>query len=130
MRYTAIDPDLFKRNRLKLIGRLGKNSLAIIHSNDQMVRSRDQFFPFRQSSDLFYLTGIEQEMTVLLISPGGKEPYMLFIRQADPKLETWEGKKLDKESASEISGIPAVYWLEDLEKKMDKLMVVMRIKKI
>jgi hypothetical protein len=78
MRYPLIDPDLFKRNRRKLIGGLEKDSLAILHSNDQMVRSGDQYYPYRQSSDLFYLTGIEQEMTVLMISPGADEPSRLF----------------------------------------------------
>ena len=118
MRYSKIKTELFKRNRVKLIGMLEKDSIAVIHSNDQMVRSGDQYFPFRQNSDLFYLSGIEQEMTILLINPGHHEAdkrTMLFLRKPEPKLETWEGKKLDKKFAAEISGISAIFWLEEFE---------------
>jgi len=121
MRYSEISPDLFKRNRQKLLGMLEKDSVAIIHSNDQMVRSGDQYFPYRQSPDLFYLSGIEQEMSVLMITTGESESARLFIRKADPKLETWEGKKLDMESASKISGISSVHWLEDFDIIKQKL---------
>ncbi len=118
MRYSKIEPGLFKRNREKLIGKLEKSSVAIIHSNDQMVRSGDLYYPYRQNSDLFYLCGIEQEMTVLLICPGHQDPAkraLLFLRKPEPKLETWEGRKLDKKSAVEISGITAIHWLDDFE---------------
>ena len=116
MRYLKISPELFVRNRKKLIGKLEKKSLAFIHSNDQMYRNGDQFYPYRQNSDMFYLSGIEQEMSVLLICPDQDDEnrrVMLFIRKPDPKLETWEGKKLDKESAGEISGIKTVHWMEN-----------------
>ncbi|KPL16460.1 MAG: X-Pro aminopeptidase [Bacteroides sp. SM1_62] len=115
MRYSRIPRDLFIRNRRKLAGRLEKNSVAIVHSNDQMLRNGDQFFPYRQNSDLFYLTGIEQEMTILLLCPdhpSEDRQVMLFIREPDPKLESWEGKKLDKKKAEEISGIANIHWLE------------------
>jgi len=125
MKYSKINPELFVRNRNKLIGKLEKNSVAIIHSNDQMVRNGDQFYPFRQNSDLFYLSGIEQEMSVLLIDLDGngeKNEIMLFIRKPDPNLETWEGRKLDKENAFEISGIKTIKWLEDFERNLNVLM--------
>jgi len=96
------------RNRQKLADKLEKNSVAIVHSNDQMLRNGDQFFPYRQNSDLFYLTGIEQEMTILLLCPdhsGENRHELLFIREPDPKLESWEGKKLDKKRAEKISGM-------------------------
>jgi len=118
MRYTQIPRDLFSRNRKKLAGKLAKNSVAIVHSNDQILRNGDQFFPYRQNSDLFYLTGIEQEMTILLICPdhpSEDRQVLLFIREPDPKLERWEGKKLDKKKAEEISGIPNIHWLEKFE---------------
>jgi len=118
MRYSQIPRDLFIRNRRKLANKMGKNSLAIVHSNDQMLRNGDQFFPYRQNSDLFYLTGIEQEMTILLLCPdhpSEDRQEMLFIREPDLKLESWEGKKLSKESAQEISGIENVHWLEEFE---------------
>lgn len=116
MRYSRINPDLFRRNRQKLIEQLDKDSVAVVHSHDQMVRTGDQYYPFRQNPDLFYLTGIEQEMSVLLVCPGRKEKMeqaMLFLRKPDPALETWEGKKLSKQEAEEISGIASIYWLDE-----------------
>jgi len=118
MRYTTINPGLFRRNRRKLAGRLEKGSVALIHANDQMVRNGDQYYPYRQNSDLFYLSGIEQEMSVLMICPDHpdkRKQHMLFIRKPEPGLETWEGKKLDKAKAGKISGIEGVYWLEDFD---------------
>ncbi len=118
MRYSPIPRDLFIRNRQKLVGKLEKNSVALVHSNDQMLRNGDQFFPYRQNSDLFYLTGIEQEMTILLLCPdhpSESRKELLFIREPDPKLESWEGKKLGKKRAEEISGIANVHYLEEFE---------------
>jgi Xaa-Pro aminopeptidase len=118
MRYKALPASLFKRNREKLFRLLDPNSVVIVHSNDQMVRNGDQYYPFRQSSDLFYLSGIEQEMTILLLCPDHPEKdrqEMLFLREPDPKLEAWEGKKLDRGRAKEISGISNVHWLEKFE---------------
>jgi Xaa-Pro aminopeptidase len=118
MRYSQIPRDLFIRNRQKLAGKLEKKSLALVHSNDQMLRNGDQFFPYRQNSDLFYLTGIEQEMTILLMCPDHPvedRQELLFIRKPDLNLESWEGKKLDKVRAQEISGIANVHWLEKFE---------------
>ena len=95
-----------------------KDSVAIIHSNDQMVRSGDQFYPYRQNSDLFYLSGIEQEMSLILLCPDQKEEKkkaMLFLRRSDPKLEAWEGKKLDIKMAGRISGIGDIHWLDDFK---------------
>lgn len=118
MRYSQIPRDLFMRNRQKLVSKLEKNSVAIVHSSDQMLRNGDQFYPYRQNSDLFYLTGIEQEMTILLLCPdhsGENRHELLFIREPDPKLESWEGKKLDKKRAEKISGIQHVHWLEKFE---------------
>lgn len=118
MRYPKIEPGLFERNRKKLLDALEGDSVAIVHSNDQMLRSGDQYFPYRQNSDLFYLSGIEQEMSILVFCPGhpdaGKKE-ILFLRKPEPKLETWEGRKLDKKTAEEISGIGTIHWLDDYE---------------
>jgi Xaa-Pro aminopeptidase len=126
MRYNQIPKELFIRNRQKLAGRLEKNSIAIVHSSDQMLRNGDQFFPYRQNSDLFYLTGIEQEMTILLLCPDHPREdrqVQLFIREPDAKLESWEGKKLDKEKAREISGIMDIHWLEKFESMARELIL-------
>jgi Xaa-Pro aminopeptidase len=69
VRYNTIDPFLFVNNRVKLSKLLKNNSLAIFHSNDQMPRNGDCFFPFRQNSDFFYLSGIDQEQSILLLFP-------------------------------------------------------------
>jgi Xaa-Pro aminopeptidase len=118
MRYPKIEPDLFTNNRQKLISRLENGSIAVIHSNDQMVRSRDQYYPYRQNSDLFYLSGIEQELSVLLLCNGQEDEnnrVILFLRKPEPLLETWEGRKLDMKTAEEISGIKNIHWLEEFE---------------
>lgn len=117
---------MFERNRQKLSGLVNPNSVVIVHSNDQMVRNGDQYFPFRQHSDLFYLTGIEQEMTILLLCPdhpNNDRQEMLFVREPDPKLEAWEGKKLDRERAKEISGIRNIHWLEKFESMVRELIL-------
>lgn len=118
MRYRSISPRLFKENRNKLLSELDADSVVILHSSDQMVRNGDQYYTYRQSSDFFYLTGIEQEMSILLLSPDQKvrsNTAKLFIRKPDPNLETWEGPKLTREEAGRISGIDSVHWLEDFD---------------
>ncbi|MBN2613410.1 MAG: aminopeptidase P N-terminal domain-containing protein [Bacteroidales bacterium] len=117
MRYQSIDPLVFKKNRKKLLGRLENNAVAIVHSNDEMNRTGDQNFRYRQSSNMFYLTGIEQEKTVLVLLPGHPDEKMreiLFIRKGNKSLETWEGQKLTLAGAAELSGIKNVKWLDGL----------------
>ena len=117
MRCYAADKELYIKNRKKLIDQLDKNSLAIVLPNDQMLRNGDQYYPYRQNSDLLYLSGIIQEETILTLCPGHPEKKMkeiLFIRKADPKLETWEGHKLTLEEAREQSGIENIVYLDDM----------------
>jgi len=119
MRHKKIPSTLFIKNRLKLKELLLPDSVAIVFSSDQMLRNGDQFFPFRQSSDLFYLTGIEQEKTVLLMNPNHRETKYheaLFILKTTSDQETWNGRKLNLEEAAEISGIKNVFWSDDFEK--------------
>ena len=118
MRYNRIIPSLFKKNRQRLLNRLGLESIAVIHSNDEMHRSGDQNFMFRQNSNLFYLTGISQEKTILLLNPGHPDEKLreiLFIRKSNKNLETWVGHKLTQDEASEISGIKTIKWAEDFD---------------
>lgn len=108
MKYFPISSDLFARNRNKVLRQLPHDSIAVIHSNDLMPRNGDLFFKFRQHSDLFYLTGIEQEKTILVLIPGAsdnKEKAVLFILEPKPEIEIWEGKKLTITQAQQISGI-------------------------
>ncbi len=116
VRYDAINPELFIKNRKSLCNVLKKNSLAIFHSNDEMLRNGDCFFPFRQNSDLFYLCGIDQEQSILLLFPDCQNPVyreVLFVRKTSEQIKIWEGHKYTKQEASEISGIKTIFWLEN-----------------
>lgn len=111
MKNIKITSSLFKENRNKLTALMVKNSAAIINSNDIMPSNADGTMRFIQNSDLFYLTGIMQEDTVLLLNPDNSNEEnreILFIRDYNPDLEVWEGKKLSPEQAAEISGIKNV----------------------
>lgn len=125
MRYDSIHKNFFNKNRKKLAGRLEVKSVAIVHSNDEMPRTGDQYFRYRQNSDLFYLSGIEQEQTILLIYPDHPSPKLrevLFILQPNEKMETWFGHKFTKEEATEISGIPNIQYLDSFEALLDEML--------
>jgi len=118
MRHYPIDNSLFKTNRERFVHCLPKDSTTVLFSNDQYPRNGDQIFKFRQNSDLFYLSGIDQEKTILLLSPdcpNKKLREVLFIIKTNEKLATWEGHKYTKDEAREISGIENIFWLEDFE---------------
>lgn len=114
----------FEENRNKLTKLLKKNSVAFIHGNDEMPRNGDQYFPYRQHSDLFYLTGINQEGTILALCPNHPLPKnreILFIIKPNPTMETWYGKKLTKTEATEISGIGNVIFINDFDTQAEDL---------
>lgn len=118
MKNKLPETNFFVENRNKLSKLLKENSIAIINSNDILPSNADGTMKFIQNSDLFYLTGILQEETILVISPASNNVNrreVLFIRDYNPDLEVWEGKKLSPESASEISGIETVLPLSDFE---------------
>ncbi|PID93892.1 MAG: X-Pro aminopeptidase [Bacteroidetes bacterium] len=118
MRYKPINAQLFVDNRRRLAAMLKPSSVAVVVANDEMPRNGDQFFPYRQNSDLFYLTGIEQEKTLLLLCPTHpQESYreVLFIVKADPLEEQWNGHKLTLEEARAISGVKSVKYLDALD---------------
>jgi Xaa-Pro aminopeptidase len=111
IRYNKIDPALFVSNRERLVNLLSPNSLAIIHSNDSMPRNGDQFFSYRQNSDFFYLTGLEEENAVLLLCPNHSNEALrevLFIPQYTDNQKLWDGEKYSIELASNFSGIANV----------------------
>jgi len=125
MKPISIPDSFFVKNRQRLAAELKNKSLAVFHSNDEMIRSRDQIFPFRQDSDLFYLTGINQEKTTLFLAPDYKDLSLnevLVIRKSNPKLETWEGHKLTTEEARQISGIKTIIYEDDFENILAQLM--------
>lgn len=125
MKYAPIDSALFVRNRNKLVKKLAPNSLAIFLSNDEMPRSGDGTYPFRQNPDLFYLSGIDQERIALIIYPDCPNPAYreaLFIRKTNEHIAIWEGHKYTMEEAFQASGIQNIYWEDELEVALPALM--------
>lgn len=126
IRYNAINKSLFEGNRKRFAALLQGNALAIINSNDEMPRSADQNFPFRQNSDLFYLTGIDQEQTALVVFPNcpiADHKEVLFIRRTNEHIAVWEGHKYTKEEARAASGIQTIYWYDEFYAVMHKLFI-------
>lgn len=118
MRYQPIDSGLFITNRSKLVKKLKTNALAIVHSNHEMPRNGDQTFPFRQNSDMFYLTGLDQEKCILMLFPGHFDENMrevAFIVETDDHMVTWYGHKYTLQQASEVSGIKTIKWLSQFD---------------
>ncbi|MDQ8190031.1 aminopeptidase P family protein [Roseibacillus persicicus] len=118
MRYDPIDPTLFVRNREKLRGMLKPNSMVVVLANDILPTNADGTFLLQQNRDLFYLCGIDQEETVLVFFPDAKiekDREILFVRETSEHLAVWEGAKLDKDQAAEVSGIERVEWSESFE---------------
>src|SRR5688572_11773311 len=116
MRYDKIKPDLFINNRKNLVKNLKKNSVAVVNANDVMPTNSDGTMRFRQNSDLFYLTGVDQEETILVICPDfpeAKYREVLFLRETNETIATWEGHKLTKEEATELTGIQTVMWTSE-----------------
>src|SRR5438552_14455880 len=116
MRYPAFDPQFFVENRANLTRLILPNALAVVNANDILPTNADGTLLLRPNADLFYLSGIEQEESILLIYPDAHEEKMreiLFIREGNELMETWEGHKLTKKEAREISGIERVEWLSE-----------------
>lgn len=118
MKYPDIESVLFLENRNKFYKLLKNNSLAIFNANDEFPRSGDQAFSFKQNADLFYLSGIDQEKTILLIYPDCPNPLyreVLFLRQTNDHIKVWEGNKYTKSAAQNASGIKNIQWIEDFD---------------
>ncbi|MFM7248594.1 MAG: aminopeptidase P family protein [Planctomycetaceae bacterium] len=125
MRHAPIAPSLFEAHRRQLVAALPPRAVAIVHAADILPATGDGTFPIHPAADLFYLTGIEQEESVLVLAPNATDPAqreMLFLRQPNEHLATWEGEKLTKDRAREISGIPRVRWLADLPSALHVLL--------
>ena len=113
MRYSKIPSALFVKNRNKVLAKLPENSSAVVFSNPQMPKNGDEFYPYRQSSDFFYLTGICQEKSILILTNAVHDKNaILFILEPKPELEQWEGKKLSNDEATNISGITEIEYVE------------------
>ena len=124
MKYEQIDNALFIENRARFCKELIPNSLAIFNSNDIMPTNADGTMPFRQNNDLFHLSGVDQEESILLIYPDAsdqKHSEILFLKETNEHIAVWEGEKLNKDRAFEVSGIKAIYWLDEFEDILKKL---------
>lgn len=119
MKYAPIPQQLFVENRKRFCAAMKPGGIAVFHSNDIMPTNADGTMPFRQNNDLFYLSGIDQEETILLLCPDYYDPSfreILFVRETSEYIKVWEGKKLNKQEAREASGIRKVMWTSDFYK--------------
>ena len=126
MRYSKINPELFINNRKQFTSKMKPNSMAIFYSNDEMPKKGDQFFPFQQSPDFFYLTGIAQEKSVLVLFPDCPIPEfreVLFVLKTNEHIAIWEGHKYTQEEATKTSAIKTVKWLDAQEMNINQMMV-------
>ncbi|MFD1062750.1 aminopeptidase P family protein [Winogradskyella litorisediminis] len=125
MKYDLIDRQLFIKNRKNFMAAMQPNSLAVFNSNDIYPVSADSTLPFAQHRDIFYLSGVDQEESILVLFPDcpkAKHREILFLKETNDHIAVWEGEKLTKEKAFETSGVKTVYWLQDLEKVLFELM--------
>ena len=126
MRYHIISNALFIKNRKRFIDLMPEGSAAIFFSSDQQHRNGDQYFPFRQDSDFFYLTGIDQEKSILIITKdtsNKKYHQALFMIKTNERIARWEGHKYTQEEAKDISGIENIYWLDSYDFALREIMV-------
>jgi len=126
MRYNPISTQLFEENRQRFMEQMKPNTLAIFHSNDEMPRSGDQFFPFRQNPDLFALTGLDQEQTILLLYPDCPKAefrQVAFVRETNAHIAVWDGHKYTKSEATETSGIEVIKWSKEFNAILEQIMI-------
>jgi Xaa-Pro aminopeptidase len=118
MKHLPIDSSLFINNRKRFTETLKPASIAIFNSNDEVPSNGDALYPFKQNSDLYWLTGIEQEDTMLVLFPGNPDPRfreVLVLVRPNENMEKWIGKRLRKEQATAISGIQKIIWLDSFD---------------
>lgn len=126
MKYDRIDSSLFIRNRKRFTANMQEKSVAVFNSNDIFPISADSTMPFQQHRDIFHLSGVDQEESILVLFPScsnEKHREILFLRETNEHIAVWEGEKLTKESALEVSGIKTVYWLNQFDAIFKQLMV-------
>lgn len=125
MKHAPIKSDLFKSNRDRLRAMLPEKALVIVNANDIPPTNADAVMIPVPNSDLFYLSGVMQEESILVICPDAHEPHhreMLFVRETNEHIAVWEGHKLTKEEAQKVSGITRIHWLHEFPIMMRRLM--------
>lgn len=125
MRYAPLSATHYKELRRRLASKLVPGGMVILHSNDTMPTSADGTMPYRQTADMLYLTGIAQEETILVLFPDAYEPRhreILFVRETNDHVRVWEGYKLSKDEATQLSGVRTVYWTHEFDRIWHTLM--------
>ena len=125
MKYLQIDRQLYIKNRAKFTAQMKPNSVAVFNSNDIYPVSSDSSLPFAQHRDILYLSGVDQEESILLLFPDAPYEHLkeiLFLKETNEHIAIWEGEKLTKESAFEVTGIKSVLWLQDFHKTLKEVM--------
>lgn len=125
MRYTPINSNLFVKNRQKFTEQMESNSLAVFNSNDVYPIGADSTMDFQQDRNIYYLSGVDQEESILVLFPDApkeKHREILFLTETSPEIAVWEGEKLDAKKAYDVSGIKTVYWLKDFQRVFQELM--------
>lgn len=119
MKYDRINSALFVKNRKKFANKMAPGSIAVFHSNDEMPRNGDAYFTFKQQSDLFYLTGVDQEDTILVLFPDSPNPLfkeMIFVKETSEQIAIWDGARLMPNDVLAVSGIANVFWFHEFWK--------------
>ncbi|MDZ4793450.1 MAG: Xaa-Pro aminopeptidase [Bacteroidota bacterium] len=118
MKYSSLNKDIFTENRKRFIGQMQKNSIAIFVSNDEVSSNGDAIYHFKQNSDLFWLSGVTQEDSMVILFPDNPDPkyreVLVLVRPNELK-EKWDGKRLRVNEARETSGIQTIVWLDSLD---------------
>lgn len=125
MKYHPLPSSLFVRNRERFAAHLEARSVAVFYSADIYPTSADGSFPFKQATDLFWMCGVDQEESILVVCPDAFKPEhreVLFLKETNETIAIWEGAKLSKSQAQERTGIKTVFWLQDFERVMKEMM--------
>ncbi|PTL98991.1 MAG: X-Pro aminopeptidase, partial [Candidatus Arcticimaribacter sp.] len=124
MRYQPLPSSFYSNTRNAFMQAMKPNSIAVFNSNDTYPVSADSVLPFEQQRDIFYLTGVDQEESILLLFPDAEDSKMreiLFVRETNDHIAVWEGAKLSKSQATDRSGIETIFWLQDFDRILDQL---------
>ena len=125
MKYDQISKELFIANRHKFVSQLKSQACAVFNSNDIYPVSADGTLPFKQHNDIFYLSGVDQEESILLLFPDASNENhreILFLKETNEHIAIWEGEKLSKVQATEVSGISTIYWLSQFDTILKQVM--------
>ena len=124
MRYQPLPASFYQKTRANFMAQMEGNSLAVFNSNDIYPVSADSTLPFEQHRDIFYLSGVDQEESILVLFPNAveaKHREVLFLRETNEHIAVWEGAKLTKAQATALTGIKTVYWLSDFKRVFQEL---------